>query len=189
MAKIIEESNGCIIYRDSGSQIIMDTPFYKETSQYKEWAGSADTLSDGTLAEGLDMIHLFVNGTEQTITKANLLREVATMIYNYGANRARDDGYKPFDQSVTGQKGLARMIDVILLIILQIQDRNAIIRIPYLMDYDYSHPARDEYPDYFIVQDFDWGSCFDSIRHSLPNEWAYNTALTYSFVFSQYFQN
>lgn len=188
MTTIVEENDGCVIYRDSGSPIIIDTPFYKDTTHYKEWMGSAISPSDGMLAEGVDLIHLFVNGIEQTYSKANLLREAARMIYNYGAGMARADGYKPFDQSTSGQKGMARMIDVIIMIILQIKDRNAIIRIPYLMDFDYSHTL-DEYPNCYVVHDFDFGNYYDSIRHSLPNGWKYNTALTYSFLFSQYFQN
>lgn len=188
MTTIIEEDDGCIIYRDNDNPLIIDTPFYKDTTHYKEWEGSADPPSNGTLAEGVNLMHLFVDEDKLTFSKTTLLREAATMIYNKGAEMAHDDGYDPFDQSVSGQKGFTRMIDIITLIIMQIKGIDAIIRIPYIMPFDYSQ-VLDTYPNYYVVRDFDFGNFYDSIRHALSAEWSYNSALTYSFIFSQYFQN
>lgn len=189
MTIIIEETDGCVIYRDKSSPIVLDTPIYKDTVTYKEWVGSAVSPADGILTEGLNMLHLFANGTEYTMSKSSLLRKAAQSIYDYGAERAHVDGREPFDQSVSGQQGLERMIEIISFILMQIQGRDAVIRIPYLMPFYTQEEVLDFYPDYYKVPDYDFGEINDSIRDSLPIDWKYSIALTYSFIFSQYFQN
>lgn len=188
MTIIVEEKEGCIIYCDGSSPLVIDTPRYKDTVFYKEWVGGAKQPSEGTLAEGLIDMHLFIKGTELSIPKAKLLYEASLSIYNYGAEMASTDGYKPFDQSISGQQGKEYLINTIFLIISQIKGRETIVRIPYLMPFDNSQ-LHDIYPDYYVVPNFDFGIFSDSIRHALPENWVYSTALTYSFIFSQYFQN
>lgn len=188
MTIIVEEKEGCIIYCEGSSPLVIDTPMYKDTASYKEWVGNAKQPCDGTLAEGLVDMHLYIKGTTFSIPKAKLLYEASLLIYNYGAEMAPTDGYKPFDQSDSGVQGKKHLINTIFLIISQIKRREAIIRIPYLMPFDNSQ-IHDIYPDYYIVPNFDFGNFSDSIRHTLPENWVYSTALTYSFIFSQYFQN
>jgi hypothetical protein len=188
MSTIIEETNGCIIYRDKDYPIVIDTPLYRDVECYREWVGSRISPSNGILAEGVEHIHMFMDGTEHTINKADLLREVVQEIYNYGVEKAIADGYKPFDQSAKGQEGLVHMYDVISLIIMQIKDYNTKIRIPYMMPYDYSQ-VLDTYPTYYEIPNFYFGKIYDSIRHLLPSDWCFTTTFAYSYVFLQYFQN
>ena len=186
MTTIVKEKEGCVIYRDGDVPIRIETPLYEETDSYREYAPFAMSPADGTLAEGIRFLHMYAGGTELTpIPKTDFLLEAAEDIYNIGKSKANNDGYKPWDESVSGQAGKKKMIDTIAMVLVQLKRAENPLRIPYLMQPDlrHVHYAR---PFWFEVWNYDMANVNNSIWHTTPPEWNYTEKLLYSFVFINY---
>ena len=189
MAIIIKEAKGCVIYTQENEPIILDSPIYEYIDIYKEWKDSAQVPQDGTIVEGMDMLHLFCNGTESYFPKTTLFLAAAQRIYNHLAEIAERNGYRPFDESNRGKAKKQKFIDVISLILSCLRYKNQVIRIPWLMDTD-NTTTRDDFPIYATIEDSNMlGVIADVIRDSFPIEWKFNKEFTYSFLIKQYVTN
>lgn len=187
-AIFVEEENvGCVIYacHDQTEErfinpdriITLETPFYKENSNYKERIGAEIKPSDGTLVEGISELHFFIDGEEKKIGKMTLYRPAAKVVYQILAEKADRYGYVPYEETASGDKCKKEYVDLITLLLSRWRTQNQSLRVPWKMKLDPTWCA--DVPRLFeTLRDDEFGRVIDSVRKTFQShQWAVRKVL------------
>lgn len=183
-----EENVGCVIYNypDQTDErlvkphkiITLDTPFYKDNSNYTEWASSPGRPLEGTLVEGISKLYFYTGGEKREIDKMALYRPAAEVVYQILAEKANKYERVPFDETKSGKESKKEYVDLISLFLIRWRRENKSLRVPLTkipLDPD---SCADAPPLLATIGDDEFGRVIDRIRNAFQSQhWAVSRVL------------
>ena len=184
-----EENVGCVIYKIPGQTeerfvkaaeiITLETPFYKDNSNYTEWASSPGRPLEGTLVEGISKLHFYTGGEKREIDKMALYRPAAEVVCQILAEKANRYERVPFDEeSKSGKESKKEYVDLISLFLIRWRRENKSLRVPLTkipLDPD---SCADAPPLLATIGDDEFGRVIDRIRNAFQSQhWAVSRVL------------